>query len=342
MRVGARRLPGGLIFGAALAVLSAAAIAEDDGAVEWLVRMGDAARSANYQGVLVYHDDDMFETLRLVHGNHDGQERERMVSLSGEPREILRQNGQVTCLLPRREQLTTDNSAQHGLFPHMTRQTVRKLADYYELRLIGTARVAGRLCRGVRIEPRDAYRYGYEFWADEKTAVPLKVTLTTIDHERVEELVFTQVDFPRKIPDSAFASDNARADAQPVSAVHADARAAPAPSRWVLQQLPPGFAITMRDVRPLPDQRGNLEHLLVSDGLSAVSVFMASQPPPERTFLGVSHMGAVNAYGRMIGEFHIAVVGEVPAQTVRMIGDALRSADDPSPARESLIPPPTP
>ncbi len=337
MRSGARRLSSRLISGAAAALFSAAAIAED-GAVEWLVRMGDAARTQNYQGVLVYRDSDMLETLSLVHRHDRGQERERLVSLSGQPREIQRQNEQVTCLLPK-QQLTAGNPGQHGLFPHLTRETLQKLSNHYELKMLGTARVAGRRCRGVAIKPRDGFRYGYQFWADEKTGVPLKVTLTAPDsNARVEEMVFTQVDFPKRIADSAFAADGPRTPAQPVTVAGESPQRKLQPSRWVLQQLPPGFEITMRDIRPLPDRRGDLEHLMISDGLSAVSVFMAFQPPPERFFQGYSRMGAVHAYGRMIGEYHIAVVGEVPRETVRLIGEGLREEDQ-SPARVNLIPP---
>src|ERR1041385_8007783 len=174
MRSG-RRLPSRLISGAVLVVLcSGAAVAAEDSAVEWLVKMGDAARSQNYQGILVYRDADVLETLQLVHRGADGQERERLVSLSGEPREIVRQNDQVTCLLPKQQQLTAGNPGQHGLFPHLTRETMEKLSEHYELRLIGPARVAGRICKGVAIKPRDTFRYGYQFWGDLKTAVPLK------------------------------------------------------------------------------------------------------------------------------------------------------------------------
>jgi len=340
MRSGARRLPSRLIPGAVLVLLcSSAAIAAEDSAVEWLQKMGEAARAQNYQGILVYRDADVLETLRLIHRSADGQERERLISLSGEPREIVRQNEQVTSL-PKQEPLT--GNAGHGLFPHLTRETVDNLSEHYELRLIGPARVAGRICKGVAIKPRDTFRYGYQFWGDLKTAVPLKVTLTSPDNARLEEMVFTQVEFPRRIPDSAFTPEGgARSgSAQPVSLAAASDKRKQSTPRWELTQLPSGFQITMRDVRSLPDQRGELEHVLVSDGLSAVSVFVAYQPPPERFFQGFSHMGAVHAYGRMVGEYHIAVVGEVPMETVRMIGDGLRAGGEEELPR--LIPPPTP
>lgn len=321
--------------------LWSAGVLADDGAFEWLVRMGEAARTANYQGVLVYRDEDKFETLSFVHRHQNGQERERLVSLSGE---ISRESDAAMGLLPSKPQASP---ASHGLFPEMSRETVEKLPEHYDLRTVGRARVAGRVCRGVQIKPKDAFRYGYLLWADEKTGVPLKVTLLAPDNQRVEELVFTQVEFPKRIPDSAFAAEHrTRSKPSPRGAVATPSTSMSRlpPSRWVLRELPPGFRITMRDLRPLPDHRGELEHVQVSDGLSAVSVFVARLPPPERSFQGFSRMGAVHVYGRMVGEYHVAVVGEVPKETVRMIGDGLHAegdVEDLSPGR-NLLPPPTP
>lgn len=341
MRRSARSLSSRWLPGAAIALLSAAAVA-DDGSVAWLVRMGDAARTTNYEGVLVYRDDDVLETLSLLHSNRDGEERERLISLSGEPREIQRQSDEVTCMLPKQQAKGSGGAShQHGLFPHMTRETVEKLAEHYEVKLIGNQRVAGRLCQGVQIKPKDSFRYGYQFWADQKTGVPLKVLLTTRENARMEELVFTQVDFPKRIPGRAFepSSDKSKNDCRP-AATPTSAKAKASAPHLDLDQLPPGFQVTVRDTRTLPDQRGEVEHVLVSDGLSAVSVFMAFQPPPERFFQGFSRMGAVHAYGRMLGEYHVAIVGEVPMETVRMIGDGLRAADDEGGgARMNLIPP---
>lgn len=76
----------------------------------------------------------------------------------------------------------------------------------------------------------------------------------------------------------------------------------------------------------MPDHRGSVEHLLVSDGLTVISVFSAERPTPSKALNGVSQIGAVNAYGRMIGSFHITVVGEAPPETVKMIGDNLKQA----------------
>jgi len=68
----------------------------------------------------------MFETLRLLHRNANGQERERLVSLSGEPREILRQDDHSPCLLPKQRQLDADRPGFAGCSAHVRRKKCAK------------------------------------------------------------------------------------------------------------------------------------------------------------------------------------------------------------------------
>ena len=69
-------------------------------------------------------------------------------------------------------------------------------------------------------------------------------------------------------------------------------------------------------------------HILLTDGLATVSVFAAENKLPAKVFRGVSSIGAVHAYGRMVDDHHVAVVGEVPARTVEQIGNSLRRTTD--------------
>lgn len=315
----------------AVALLGAAdCIAAEGGAAgAWLLKASEAARHTNYQGVMVYRDSDMLETLRVVHRHKNGREQERITSLNGAPRDIYRDDDHVTCIASDEHEHSVSASPQ-SLFPVMSRATLAQVAAHYDLRDLGQARVAGRESRGVAITPRDGFRYGYEVWADLQTAVPLRVSLLDARGNAIEQLMFTEITFPAIISDKAFALPAAghgvpaapvpTAAAQP----HPSAVSTPAPApAWALGQLPPGFRITLRDVRPGPDGAGQVEHVLVTDGLSAVSVFRAQATSPEKMFRGFSHMGAMNAYGRVLGRFHVTVVGEVPQSTVRLIGDSL-------------------
>ncbi len=320
----------------------------DNAVSDWLVNMSDAARNATYQGVVIYRGNDVLDTFRVTHRNQDGNELERVTSLNGETRDILKENDKVICLFPNDRRMSVNRPTPKGLFPRLNPEHLKQVGQLYRFTDLGKARVAGRICHGVAVTPKDKFRYGYEIWADAETSVPLKVNMIGQNGVMLEQMMFTEVEFPAAISDVAFqmpmpAPAPATATLNPtlpammampsqqplppplVSAVPS----APAPSpaaAWVLDQLPPGFRVTLREVREMPDHRGTVEHLLVSDGLTVISVFSAERPSPSKALNGVSQIGAVNAYGRMIGSFHITVVGEAPAETVKMIGDNLKQA----------------
>jgi sigma-E factor negative regulatory protein RseB len=321
-------------LGAAL-VAHAAPVAADP--ADWLERVGSAARDTNYSGVIVYRDAQVMEVLRVVHRNRDGKVQERLTSLTGRPRDILHEGDRVAWHGGEGGPEVA-GGVPRGLFPQVSAQALRAAAQHYEFRELGEARVAGRPCLGVMMVPRDEYRYGYEICADRATAVPLRVTLLDPAGRTVEQVLFTEVAFPRDIADAAFeAPSGAAAAATPESAPATAPDVTDAPPAWQLARLPPGFRVVLRSRRLLPGG-GVVEHVLISDGVSAVSVFGA---PPDAAgmFSGLSHMGAMNAYARIVGTLHVTVVGEVPQSTVRMIGDGLQPAGAPAAAPQDAAAP---
>lgn len=301
----------------AATVACAAGAVEAGDPAELLVRMSEAARQSNYQGVVVYRDARTMEVLRVVHRHRDGRVQERLTSLTGKPRDVMQEGDQLACFVGNRS--VDAGGLPGGLFPVITAATLSQAASHYQLRALGEARVAGRSCQGVALEPRDEYRYGYEVCADAQTAVPLRVTLRDAQGKTIEQLMFTEVAFPAYIADAAFA---------PPPGAPALARRPPdatpsARASWQLAQLPPGFREIMRSRQPA-DGGGIVEHVLLSDGLSAVSVF-GRQGHAGAQFTGLSGMGAMNAYGRSVGPFQVTVVGEVPSTTVRYIGDGFQA-----------------
>jgi len=311
------------------AVLVSAPAAADD-ASAWLLKVSEAARQANYQGVVVYRDGQRMDVMRLVHRQQQGRVQERLTSLTGRPRDILREGDRVTTFVGDEPM---QSAAPPSLFPVLSQDVLAQAATHYEYRDLGEARVAGRACRGVLMAPRDEFRYGYEICGDTVTGVPLRVTLLDRMNRTVEQLMFTEVAFPERIADAAFAPPPGAAGAvQDAAPAASAAPAAEPPETWRVVTLPPGFRVVRRSLAPSPDGQGLVEHVLLSDGLSAVSVFGARVATPDRAFRGLSSMGAMSAYGRRIGTIQITVIGEVPASTVRMIGDGLAEPAPETPA----------
>lgn len=315
-------------FAAGVALLLAAGVAQAGTPGAMLVRISEAARDVNYEGVVVYQGQNRLETLKVVHGFRDGVELERVEALTGAPREIVKRDGKVICLLPRDRKFTLDRPTPKGLFPTLTPERVAQLATVYDFESVGSARIAGRKCEGIAITPRDSYRYGYQIWADAETHVPLKVNLVARDGRVLEQMMFTEVRFPTEIVDARF--DEALAEYEErraVAVAEAQQRQQEAAEAgWRFGPLPPGFRVTMRSLRQTADGRGVVEHVVLTDGLTAVSVFSAQQQRETTVpvFQGQSRMGAVHAFGRVMGQVHITVVGEAPEETVRLIGESVQ------------------
>lgn len=298
-------------------------------ALDWLQKMNQAVRVTTYSGTAVYRDGSDLQTLRVHHRYQDGQEAERMYSLSGEMREVLRKDDNVTCILPDQRSVVVDHQGLPGLLPKLSRTAFEELDQVYELIAVaGQSRVAGRACREVRVRARDMYRYDYALCLDEQTHVPLDIRLIDERGQLLEQVVFTEIDYPDSLADELLQPRTDTRGFERLSAQsHAGQGIHPGEESvgvWELQSLPPGFRLATREHGQWPGFDGPVTQMLYSDGLATVSVFATLQRISEDALQGLTQVGGVNAYGRMIGDHHITVVGEVPRATVRFFGDNLQ------------------
>jgi sigma-E factor negative regulatory protein RseB len=286
-----------------------------------LDRMNAALRSLDYQGTLVYLIDNQLETLHLVHRIEEGRVQERLISMSGPMRTVTRERDRVTCVMPNGHPILVKSHARRA-FMQPEPIDPRALSDRYRTELLDSARVAGRDTDVVAIRPLDEVRYGYQFYLDRATGLPLKSDL--IDHrgEAIEQLLFTSIELSgttaAPLPESA--------DAQPP--VVADRSADPPPPAWRFDQRPAGFELTMYDVMEGP-QGAQIDHFVFSDRLSSYSVYIESNAVDG--FDGVTRIGAVHAAGRVVDGHQVIAVGEVPAGTVAAAVSGVRSAVNANP-----------
>lgn len=72
--------------------------AESHQARDWVERAAVARTELSFIGDFVYQHGGQIQTLRIWHAGASGEGvRQRILSLSGDPREILRSKGRVTC-----------------------------------------------------------------------------------------------------------------------------------------------------------------------------------------------------------------------------------------------------
>ncbi len=87
---------------------------------------------------------------------------------------------------------------------------------------------------------------------------------------------------------------------------------------------PAGYALKSIIRRPLGPDRGRLLHLVYSDGLAAISVFVEpADPQGEQSAQGPMATGAINIYKRGVDGHVVTVLGAVPMRALQLLGDGM-------------------
>ena len=311
MRAQAVWRQGWLVAGfAGLMLLSGGARA--DAAADWLNRAATAAKQQNYSGIYVYHHGEHVEVLRVLHRSDVNGEQEKVEVMDGTSRQFLRINNDVYCHLPDGKHVRLERNALRRFFPALLPAQPASLLNFYEARLGGTERVAGRLCQVVTLEPRDGYRYAYNLWLDKRTGLPLKARIVNDNGNVISMLVFSEIQIG-KAPD--IRNDMA---GKVIQKVQADK---PAVSDWGVTP-PPGYERVQEAVRSLPGKRAPVTHLVFSDGLSVLSMFIEPADPQVQSLHGLSAEGAIGIYAREVDGYVVTTLGEVPNMALIETGNS--------------------
>ena len=311
---------GGAALLAALLAAPGAAAAADP--VALLERAERAARSASFTGTVVRQAGDRMRALRIVQGVDGRGVHQRLVARSGERCEILRRGREAVVVYPDRRLVLRGRGEAAGLFPRLGASPA-ELAAQYRLRALGVEQVAGRGCRVVRVLPRDRYRYGCELCVDQASGLPLRLRLFAgPGREPVEEFVFTALTVLESMAQLGPDAFRLRSDIRDYRAAELPLGARPDAGRWRFEGLPPGYrlrrAIVRRDARAAP-----VHQLVVADAMTRVSVFVTERPGDAAAPAGFAPAGRP-AYQTAVDGHQVVVVGAVPPEAMRMIGDALR------------------
>jgi sigma-E factor negative regulatory protein RseB len=309
--------------------LTLAGVASADEPAKWLERMNHALTTLNYDGTFAHWEGGKVEMLRIIHRLEDGTVSERLVSLDGSGREFVRTGPSLACYLPDKHVVLVEHTpAKVSLlsgFPAITDQTAR----FYDIKEVARMRFNRRSTHLITVMPRDEYRYGYRLWIDDSTAMPLKTQLCDAHGNVIEQVVFANLKIRSRIPDSAFRPSISTAGFQwlrndSTAVKETVTRGA---TVWNVDHLPPGFHMTVRAAQTMPGATSPVDHLVFTDGLASVSVFVethvvtsAGQAPVEAARVGSSY-----AFSRVVDGHKVTAVGEVPPETVRFIADSVKA-----------------
>ncbi len=287
--------------------------------LDWLKRMQQAAHQLDYEGRFVCQTGTRMESLYIVHRVHGEHELERLVTLDGKPREVIRGHAAIALIRPGRNPMNLAEASDPAVWRSLRHLNATQLTQYYQMTLAGTGRVAGRSTQIIDIIPKDHLRYGHRLHLDQKTALPLKSILLDTQGRRLSQSLFVELKIGENItPIEHDLSALAQADSTSLQPTRLDTQTA---TQWFFDGLPNGYQqISYR--YHVQHQR---EHFIFSDGLSAVSLYI--EPPTQPALTGHANMGATRTLALRKYAQQILLVGEAPVLTLHKLAEALRRHD---------------
>lgn len=312
-----------LAFGIMLASFGALADSMPQNDLIWLKKMDFAAHKTDYSGIFIFQSGNYVETSRITHLFDGKDEHERLEGLDGERSEVIRRNGQIWCYLGDRKEIVAKHDGSRT-FPALLPSQLSLLQENYEIRGAEEERVAGLQAHSVLFQPRDRLRYARKMWAHSESGLLLKAVVLDEHNHIIEQYAFTQLklggDIDRKWimqqKPGERTSDNALAGQEVNKAATA--------SRWVVYDLPAGFKKMAEMTRHLRGSHLPVTHLVYSDGLAGISVFIEKMGERPAMKTGLHSRGVIQIYTKIQDENLLTVIGEVPPRTVMQVAESVR------------------
>lgn len=288
-------------------------------------QMSEANHKLNYEGVFIYRRHGKMDTMRIIHKVDEDGVQERIVSLTGFAREVIRNKDSVTCILPDNESVMVEKSTPRHFKISQLPEQVGKVSEYYTFSIAGQDRVANRPAWVVDILPKDEYRFGYQLWIDLDTKLLLKSELKDSKGTPLEQFFFAKLQLVDDIPDEwlkpeisgvGYTWHDNSSDESPVHKSDIS---------WRATWMPEGFVMRDQEKQAVDESHMPVDHLIYSDGLALVSVFVEKLDLPVAVVTGPSSMGGVNTFSTMNESYLVTAVGEVPQDTVKLIAKSVVS-----------------
>jgi sigma-E factor negative regulatory protein RseB len=160
-------------------------------------------------------------------------------------------------------------------------------------------------------------------WVEKRQFLPLKIAVYDFSGALLEQVVFTEQQVKAALPFSEVEFEAGHRNTLEGRAIKdGDSGALP----FSVESPPTGFKAIYFAQRTMHDSRLPVDHLLMSDGLTSISVYKESKNP--EMDLGLRSVGAINYYSLNLEGYQVTAMGEAPPVTVQAIveGVKLKSA----------------
>jgi len=297
---------------------------EDTADDSWLIlqKAALAARELSYKGIFTYQTVGSAKSVEITHMNSSQGEYARIAVLDGTPREVLSQGMEAVIFNTKDGKVVIEKHRGKNMFPALLPANMDAIKLSYQARAGGQERVAGRDGQIVFLDPRDHFRYSYKLWADREYGLLLKSLASNERNEVIEQIAFIQLQlldtqnmdwFQPKV-------DNKKPYVMEEPVPMASTAGA---DSWTLTELPAGYRKIDQTKCMVPGKKIPVTHIIFSDGIASVSLFIGPLAKDIRPRTGHTVMGATNFYANVTNGYQIMVVGEVPEDTVTQIANAV-------------------
>ncbi len=234
----------------------------------------------------------------------------------------------MKCYLPDSKKIYTEKRWFRKFFPNLLPQSFNEINNNYHVKEVKRERITDRECQVLLLTPRDSLRYGHQFWIDIETGLLLKVAVVE-GSDIIEQFSFVQLEIDKEIHSDLVEPDHSILKGEWKVTNLVTSFLKEGELKWQIKKLPVGFKKLIEMKRNLTEKSSLVDHIALSDGLATVSIFIESinqdTPPPVPGFF--TSRGAINIYTRIQGDNKITTVGEVPMETIRLIGDSVFKQD---------------
>ena len=283
---------------------------------EWLVRIHDASRRRAYTGTFVVSVGSDMVSARIWHVCDGGQQMERVESLTGAPRSTFRRNNQVVTFFPDTKVARSEEREALGIFPNFLKSNDSAIAEFYNLKVLDSERVAGIDAEAVQLVAKDALRYSYRIWTERKSGLVVKLQTLDATGRVIEQAAFSELNLDAPVKMEKLAAMMNNTAGHKLEQVEMSKTTAIAQG-WTMSRGVPGFASMNCFKRP------DTMQWIFSDGLATVSLFIEPFDRKRHTQEGAWAMGATQTLAKRMDDWWLTAVGEVPAPTLKVFAQQL-------------------
>ncbi len=308
-------------------VIPAASAAE---AQRWLTRIQQAPAQRSFQGTFIVHAGGSMSSARMTHYLAGKSQYELIESLNGQARQVYRHDDLIQTLWPQQRVALVEKREKLGSFPALLESGSPRVLEFYELRVVGVERIAGRIADVLSVTPRDKLRFAVRLWSDKETGLLLREDVIDGNGQVLESSSFSDVVIGIQAQPESFLVAMKKLDGYRVvrptfSATELEAEG------WTQREAVPGFRRVSCIKRPLfsageADSTANSVQVLqaiFTDGLTYVSVFIEPYNAERHSRPVLTSIGATHTLMIRHADWWITVVGDVPDATLRAFAKAM-------------------